>query len=51
MHSIQFHETYILQKILNAFPSLQQIRELHIARTEEDIGFYAGFLGINISEK
>ncbi|XP_052135245.1 protein ZINC INDUCED FACILITATOR-LIKE 1-like isoform X1 [Oryza glaberrima] len=45
MHSIQFHETYILQKILNAFPSLQQIRDLHIARTEEDIGFYAGFLG------
>nr|CBX25238.1 hypothetical_protein [Oryza brachyantha] len=31
--------------VLNPFPSLEQIRDLHIARTEEDIGFYAGFLG------
>uniref|UniRef100_A0A0E0IXX7 Peptidase C14 caspase domain-containing protein n=1 Tax=Oryza nivara TaxID=4536 RepID=A0A0E0IXX7_ORYNI len=37
--------------ILNAFPSLQQIRELHIARTEEDIGFYAGFLADRIGRK
>uniref|UniRef100_A0A0E0MC59 Major facilitator superfamily (MFS) profile domain-containing protein n=1 Tax=Oryza punctata TaxID=4537 RepID=A0A0E0MC59_ORYPU len=31
--------------VLNPFPSLEQIRDLHVARTEEDIGFYAGFLG------
>jgi hypothetical protein len=27
------------------FPSLKQIQDLHVAQREEDIGFYAGFLG------
>uniref|UniRef100_A0A0E0IXV7 Major facilitator superfamily (MFS) profile domain-containing protein n=1 Tax=Oryza nivara TaxID=4536 RepID=A0A0E0IXV7_ORYNI len=31
--------------VLDPFSSLEQIRDLHVARTEEDIGFYAGFLG------
>jgi len=29
---------------MSVFP-LMQIRDLHIAKREEDIGFYAGFVG------
>lgn len=29
------------------FSSQQQIRDLHIAKRVEDIGFYAGFVGKN----
>ena len=39
------HIFFFCLSFINSVTFLLQIRDLHIARDEKDIGFYAGFVG------